>query len=70
MKEIFTVNEDGEILCPCRNEPSWAGFTPCHRDGTGDDTLLVAGDDRPVFYRCDQCGRIAEEKTLEVVGIA
>ena len=68
--ETVTVNNDGEILCACMNEPSHDGFRTCHRDGTHDDTLLTLGNDRPVFYHCERCDRIIEETTLKVVGYA
>lgn len=68
MNNHFTVNEDGEISCPCGNEPSWCGFVPCHEDGTEDDTLLWADSERKTYWRCESCGRIAEEETLQVIG--
>ena len=53
---IFT--HDGTLLCWCGNTPSSSGFSPCHRDGTADDSLMDAASDRPVFYICHGCGLI------------
>jgi len=53
-----TMNEHGELLCGCGNEPGWHGFEPCHEDGTIDDTLLSAGSTRLVYYYCNRCAEL------------
>jgi hypothetical protein len=69
LNEQVLVNEDGEIKCICMNEPSWDGFSACHRNGQVDDNLLSKHNVDSVYYLCERCGRIINEKTLEVVAV-
>lgn len=50
--------------CICGNTPDSGGFDPC--DAQGNEMEPVEGWDG--LYVCDDCGRIINQDTLEVVG--
>lgn len=51
-------------ICICGNHPVADGFFPCDEKGNE-----VAPDfDWKGLYFCDNCGRIINQKTLEVIG--
>ena len=51
-------------ICMCRNTPVADGFFPC--DDEGKETEPVTG--WKDLYVCAKCGRIIDQKSLEVVG--
>jgi hypothetical protein len=58
-----TFNEEAWI-CLCKNRPDSHGFDPCDIYGNVVEPVRGWGN----LYVCDQCGRIIDQKTLEVVG--
>ena len=50
--------------CICGNTPSDGGFYPC--DAVGNEMEPVK--DWTGLYVCEDCGRIIQQDTLEVVG--
>ncbi len=65
-KELITHEEgDPEAwICICGNKPAGEGFYPCDKLGNKVDPV----GDWGTLYVCDQCGRIIDSDTLEVVG--
>ena len=53
-------------ICICGNRPAGAGFYPC--DKAGNEMEPVKGSSWDGLYVCNQCGRIINMDTLEVVG--
>ena len=51
-------------ICICKNRPDSAGFYPC--DIQGNEMEPVKG--WIGLYVCNNCGRIIEQDTLEVIG--
>jgi len=58
----------GDFLCLCGNNPIAEGFFPCSPLGEIVDPTPDAWP-KPL-YRCDSCGRIINQDTLEVEGKA
>jgi hypothetical protein len=54
-------------ICLCGNDPSYAGFYPCNEKG--EVVEPTAEEWTTNCYVCDQCGRIINQDTLEVVGV-
>jgi hypothetical protein len=67
-KERITHEEgnDEAWVCLCKNTPVSQGFYPCDKDGN--EVEPTAGWDN--LYVCAQCGRIINQKNLEVIGRA
>jgi len=57
------VGDDEAWICICRNTPSGGGFYPC--DEKGNEVEPVEGWNG--LYVCADCGRIIEQRSLEVV---
>ncbi len=57
---------DESWICICGNRPDSDGFQPCNANGNEIEPL--AGSDWDNLYVCCRCGRIIQEKTLEVIG--
>lgn len=55
------VNEYGDLICECGNEPSIYGFYPC--DIHGEEMEPLIGSDWPGLYRCDKCKKILDGET-------
>lgn len=51
-------------ICLCGNMPDQDGFYPC--DSKGNEMEPVEGWDE--LYVCAACGRIIDQRTLEVLG--
>jgi hypothetical protein len=72
MNKVTSANEritheagnDEAWICICNNTPVSHGFYPC--DMTGKEVEPVRGWEG--LYVCNKCGRIIDQKTLEVVG--
>jgi hypothetical protein len=67
-KEVITHEpQDKESwICICGNRPDSDGFYPC--DKSGNEMEPVKGSSWDGLYVCNQCGRIINMDTLEVVG--
>ena len=52
--------------CICGNTPSDDGFSTCN--DAGEDCEPVIGGEWDELYRCDNCGRIIDQRTLVIVG--
>lgn len=52
-------------VCLCGNMPHVYGFYPCLEDGTEVEPMEPWWRN---LYRCDKCGRIINQDTLDVVG--
>lgn len=67
--EMITHGEgdDDWLYCICGNDPSGAGFYPCLANGFEvEPTIGGLWDGK--LYVCNQCNRIVNQDTLEVVG--
>jgi hypothetical protein len=53
-------------ICICGNRPAGGGFYPC--DKNGDEMEPSKGSNWKGLYVCNECGRIIDFETLEVVG--
>jgi len=65
--QVYITHEEGNEeawVCICGNTPSEDGFYPCDKDGN--EIEPVEGWEG--LYVCDRCGRIIDQKSLEVVG--
>jgi hypothetical protein len=66
-EQITHENGNDEAwICICNNTPSAEGFFPCDREGN--EVEPVAGWDD--LYICARCGRIINQHSLEVIGLA
>lgn len=54
-------------VCICGNMPHKDGFYPCDKQGNELEPTIDSPWDGKL-YVCDQCGRIVNQDTLEVVG--
>ena len=52
------------MICICGNEPMAQGFYASDIEGNE----VMPDDNWADLYTCDNCGRVANGKTLEVVG--
>jgi hypothetical protein len=59
-------NDPEAWVCRCGNTPAMLGFFPCDR--AGNPVEPTAADWPEPLYRCDDCGRIIDGRTLIVVG--
>lgn len=60
------AGNDEAWICICNNTPSDGGFYPC--DEKGNEMEPTIGSNWSGLYVCADCGRIIDQKTLEVVG--
>ena len=58
------IGNDEAWICICNNTSNAQGFYPCDREGNQMEPDAGWRD----LYVCDRCGRIVDQKTLEVVG--
>lgn len=56
---------DGEFHCLCGNNPNAQGAYPC--DLQGKEMEMPPNDDEPQKWCCDNCGRIFDGQTGQVV---
>ena len=70
MKELEKITFEPEdrdaLICLCGNTPTGAGFYHCNLNG--DRVEPTEKDWTTGLYVCDDCGRIIDHKTLNVVG--
>jgi hypothetical protein len=52
-------------VCVCGNMPCYNGFYACDEDGD----LIEPGNEGEYLYRCEYCGRVINDKNLQVIGI-
>jgi hypothetical protein len=60
--------EDGKSdcwICVCHNTAEADGFYPCNAEGNQIEPIAGVWSD---LYVCAKCGRIIDQKTLEVIG--
>ena len=62
--EKINADEFGEWTCICGNIASDYGFFPC--DEQGNYVNPIPKDWTTNLYKCDGCGRIIHQDTLEV----
>ena len=60
---------DGLIICICGNEPYINGFYPCLDNGLVVEPI-IGGEWNEKLYYCEQCHRIIDDTTGDVVGVA
>jgi len=58
--------DKGAWICICGNRPAYGGFYPC--DVKGNEIEPTTGSGWKNLYVCDDCGRIINMDTLDVVG--
>ncbi|MNL27438.1 hypothetical protein D3C87_1490300 [compost metagenome] len=65
--ELITHQEqDREAwVCVCGNMPNYNGFYACDEDGD----LIEPGNEWEYLYRCEYCGRVINDRNLQVIGI-
>lgn len=63
---LHEAGNDEAWVCICRNTPSGSGFYPCDRAGR--EIEPTEANAWSGLYLCLDCGRIIDQKTLEVVG--
>jgi len=69
MKVYEVVQGDSDwFICCCGNEAHYDGFFSCDSTGRIVSPTLSADWDGSL-YVCYRCGRIIEQRSLEVVGI-
>lgn len=61
------AGNDEAWICLCNNTPTGDGFYPCNEKG--DEMEPTIGSNWNGLYVCAKCGRIIDQKTLEVVGM-
>jgi hypothetical protein len=64
--EKVAADDYRSLMCVCGNIPESAGFTAC--DGQGNQIEPGRYNGWASLYICDNCGRIINENTLEVIG--
>lgn len=57
-------DRDGWV-CVCGNMPCYGGFYSCDEDGD----LIEPGDEWGHLYRCEDCGRVIDDRDHKVIGI-
>jgi hypothetical protein len=63
---ITHVEQDREAwVCVCGNMPCYNGFYACDEDGD----LIEPGNEWEYLYRCEYCGRVINDRNLQVIGI-
>lgn len=63
---ITHVEQDREAwVCVCGNMPCCNGFFACDEDGD----LIQPGNEWEYLYRCEYCGRVINDRNLQVIGI-
>jgi hypothetical protein len=66
MERIAAGKDKDELTCLCGNVSWNAGFQTC--DASGNAVEPIIGGKWVNLLRCDACGRIINQDTLEVVG--
>jgi hypothetical protein len=66
MKISHMPGDEVAWICLCGNTVSGYGFYPCNTQG--EIVEPTPQEWTTDWYVCDQCGRIIDEATLEVVG--
>ncbi len=64
--EYIKAEKADNWVCLCGNEPSQDGFYPCDRRGNQVEPTVK--DWTGIYYVCDRCGRIIDQRNLRVVG--
>src|SRR5262249_34166363 len=67
--ESLRVEEGDEWVCLCGNEAWRDGFAPCTAEGRPIEPTLGGAWDT-IHYVCLRCGRIIDQHTLGVTGLA
>jgi Zn-finger protein len=62
------INNEKGWLCPCGNTSGIDGFYPCNSEGEQVEPTREAWDG--ITWVCERCGRIINDDTLEIVGVA
>jgi len=64
--EVITHEKgnDEAWVCVCKNTPCGGGFFPCDEAGNEMDPIAGWKD----LYVCADCGRIIDQRTLQIVG--
>lgn len=52
-------------ICVCGNTPDHGGFYSCDQDGDH----IEPGDEWESLYRCNDCGRVIDDRDHKVIGI-
>lgn len=65
--EFLTRDKNQDLLCICENVPWELGFVPC--DELGEEVDPTPEKWKSDLYVCDQCGRIFNIETLQVIGL-
>jgi len=65
--EYITHEEQDKYawICICGNTPDHGGFYSCDEDGD----LIEPGDEWEHLYRCEDCGRVIDDRDHKVIGI-
>ncbi|MNJ87445.1 hypothetical protein D3C87_49650 [compost metagenome] len=65
-EQITHEKQDREAwVCLCGNMPCYNGFYACDEDGD----LIEPGNEWEYLYRCEYCGRVINDRNLQVIGI-
>jgi hypothetical protein len=64
-KEHIKASAYGDFLCICGNTPSDDGFYPINEKN--EEVEPTSEDWKTNQYFCNQCGRVIDQNTLEVV---
>jgi hypothetical protein len=64
--EYIKAKTADDWICVCGNEPWQAGFYPCDRRGNHVEPTVK--DWTGIYYVCDKCGRIIDQRNRRVVG--
>jgi len=65
-KEFITTDNYGAFICICGNEGGTQGFDTCDEKGHFMEPLI--GTCWKGLYRCNECSRIIDGDTLQVIG--
>ena len=63
--EYIKANSADSWICLCGNTPVKEGFFPC--DSNGNQVEPTPEDWTGIYYVCDNCGRIIDQRNLRVV---
>jgi len=66
-KIMHTIGNEEAWTCLCGNTSSKKGFYPCNNRG---EVIEPEAGIWSGLYLCDNCGRMINKKTLEIVGNA
>jgi hypothetical protein len=59
----ITVDKNGEWICKCGNVSCYDGFSPCDLQGNEVEPIEGVWDGK--HYKCERCGAIVNQETLE-----